>query len=73
MVSEPTSVQPVDPEGAMTDKRRDQDQYVSAVREKDKAPNVPPGAPVTQPRWMTISVALTGIIGLVLMIILVRG
>jgi hypothetical protein len=31
--------------------------------------------PVTpvQPRWMTITVALTGIIGLVVMILLVRG
>jgi hypothetical protein len=73
MVSEPTSTQPVHPESAMTDKRRDRDQPASAVPEKHKARNVPPGTPVTQPRWMTISVALTGIIGLVLMIILVRG
>jgi hypothetical protein len=29
--------------------------------------------PASQPRWMSISVALAGIIGLVVMIFLVRG
>jgi hypothetical protein len=32
-----------------------------------------PATPAPQPRWMSVSVALVGIIGLVVMIFLVRG
>jgi hypothetical protein len=32
-----------------------------------------PATPASQPRWMSISVPLVGIIGLVVMIFLVRG
>jgi hypothetical protein len=47
-----------------------------ATNEGDSKPADNQGTPPAaheQPRWMTITVALTGIIGLVVMVLLVRG
>ena len=69
MVSEPRSSEPGDGTAALgfTESGPTENQVASARTQNDPTP-----APV-QPRWMTITVALSGIIGLVVMVILVRG
>lgn len=69
MVSEPTSSQSGDKE-VRSEFTKSSPAEGPAGSTHDQ---INPAVTSAQPRWMTITVALSGIIGLVVMILLVRG